>query len=91
MIKVYSFNLFTECAINEIGDHYRAISISRHQIHSIRLAAILVDTEEQLSLLLHTLDSSLAKFKLKMNREKTKAILIHAIITTLANMLSGNK
>lgn len=85
MIKVYSFNLFTERAINEMKDHYRGILINGHQIHFIRLEALLADSEEQLSLILHTLDSSLAKFKLKMNREKTKAILIYTVIT-IANI-----
>lgn len=63
-------------------DHYRTISINKHLIHSIRLAALLVDSEVQLSFMLHTLDLSLAKFKPKMNREKTKAISIQTVITT---------
>jgi len=54
-------------------DHSREISINEHQIHSIRFAddiALLADIEEELSLMLYILNSSLDKLKLKLTNKK---------------------
>jgi hypothetical protein len=67
-----------------MNDHSRAISINGKLFHSIRFAddiALLADSEEELSLMLHILDSSLDKFKLKINSKKTKVMVISKVIT----------
>ncbi|KAF0748902.1 Reverse transcriptase domain-containing protein [Aphis craccivora] len=56
--------------IDEMKDHTRGISINGKQFHSIRFAddiALLADSEEKMSLMFHILESSLDKFKLKIN------------------------
>lgn len=72
----YLFYLFIEREINEMEDHSREIPINGHQIHSIHFTddvALLDDSEEELSLMLrHILNSSLAKFKLKLKNVVVK-------------------
>lgn len=75
----YLINLFIEHTINEMKDHSRGLSINGKQFHSIHLAddiALLADSEEELNLMLHILDSSIDKFKLNINSKKTKVIVM---------------
>lgn len=69
-------------------DRSREISINWYKIHSIRFAGdivLLAASEEELNLMLHLLDSSLDKFKLKMNYKKTKVMAINKEIITANN------
>lgn len=69
-LSPYLFNLFIEHAIDEMKDHARGIWINGKQFHSICFAddiALLADSEEEMSLMLHILNSSLDMFKLKIN------------------------
>jgi len=76
--------LFIEHIIKKIKDHFRGISINSHQIHSIRFTdniVLLANSEEELILMLYILDSSLDKFKLKINFKKTKIMVINKVKT----------
>jgi len=85
--------LFIEHAIKEMKDHSREISINGYQIYSIRFAddiALLADSEEESSLMLHILDSSLDKFTLKINSKKSKIMVINKVIPN-ANITLNNE
>lgn len=65
-------------------DHTRGISINGKQFQSIRFAddiALLADSKEEMSLMLYILESSLDKFKLKINSKKTKLMVISKVLT----------
>lgn len=83
-LSSYLFNLFIEQVIDEMKDYTRGISINGKQFHFICFAddiALLADSEEEMSLMLHVLNSSLDKFKLKINSKNTKVMVISKVIT----------
>jgi hypothetical protein len=82
-LSPFLFNLFIEHAIEEKKDHIRGISINGKKFHSIRFAndiALLGNSEEEMSLMLHILDLSLDKSKLKINSKKIKVMVISKVI-----------
>jgi len=54
------------------------------------MTALLADSKEELSLMLHILDLSLDKFKLKINSKKSKVMVINKVITN-ANITLNNE
>ncbi|VVC42424.1 Reverse transcriptase domain [Cinara cedri] len=83
-LSPYLFNLFIELVIDEMKEHTTGISINGKQFHYIRFAddiALLADSVGEMSLMLHILETSLDKFKLKINSKKTKVMVISKVIT----------
>lgn len=73
-------------------NHYFRISKNGYPIHSIRFAndiALQAESEEELSLMLHKLDLSLDKLKLKMNTKNTKFMVVNKVII-IANITLNN-
>lgn len=73
------FNLFIEVAINEVKENTLGVIINGQQIHSIRFSddiALLANSEKDTNQILNYLDSTLNKFKLKINSNKSKAMVV---------------
>uniref|UniRef100_A0A8D9DT62 Craniofacial development protein 2 n=1 Tax=Cacopsylla melanoneura TaxID=428564 RepID=A0A8D9DT62_9HEMI len=78
-LSPYLFNLFIEAAINEVKENTLGVIINGQQFHSIRFAddiALLANSEEDINQMLNCLDTTLNKFKLKINAKKTKAMVV---------------
>uniref|UniRef100_A0A2S2R187 Reverse transcriptase domain-containing protein n=1 Tax=Sipha flava TaxID=143950 RepID=A0A2S2R187_9HEMI len=68
-----------EESIKEIKVNTNGISINGQKIHSIRFAddiALMAESTVDLKLMLHCLDTTLTKFSLKINRKKTKVLVL---------------
>jgi len=82
LLSPYLFNTFIETAITETKEKTPGIRINGKQIHSICFAddiALVANTEEELNKMLNSLDSKLIKYKLKINANKTKAMIVSKI------------
>lgn len=78
-LSPYLFNLFIEEAIKEMKVNTNGISINGQKIHSIRFTddiTLIAESEGDLNRMLHCLDTTLTKFSLKINKKKTKVLVV---------------
>lgn len=87
-LSPYLFNLFIEESINQMKETTEGIDINGHNIHSIRFAddiALVGRTAEEMNNMLNVLSIALDKYKLKINANKTKLMIVQKEQNTLPN------
>lgn len=78
-LSPYLFNVYIESAMRELKEETRGVKVNGEQIHSIRFAddiVLMTESERDLNDMLLCLDTTLTKYKLKINAKKTKAMVI---------------